>query len=264
MSRERTSQRKESGKSQERAKRHHYRMARMHESLAAALGGRFRLARSAADIRQRDVATRAGVSPTMVCRMELGRGGTISLDSWAAVAAALEVDLVADSHEPEGSSRSRLELRCHSLLVDVARDGGWVATTEIVRASPDRAPSSVETVLVRPLRNEIAVVRAWHPVPSVTAALDALELRCEQLRRTFGSRWAVSPLVLCPSTSANRRRVTESAPHLSTALPAMAGAWMAALRYPRSPMPAAGLVWTDGLAMRFRPAGRHPGWQRPV
>lgn len=258
------SQGRGTGKSEQRAARHHNCVAPVDESLLAILGDRLRLARFAAGIRQRDVAIQAGVSPTMVCRMELGRGGSISLDSWAAVAAALNIDLFAIAHQPAGSWRGHIELRCHALVADVARDGGWTATTEIVRASPDRAPSSVQTILVRPFRNETAVVRAWHPVPNVGAALDDLEARNEHLRRSFGSGWSVSALVLCPSTTAGLRRVTELAPRLATALPATSGDWMAALRHPRSPMPSAGLLWTDRWAVRFRPAGRHPGWQRPV
>ena len=250
-------------KSEQRAARHHDPVAPVDESLAATLGDSLRLARSAAGIRQRDVAHQAGVSATMVCRMELGRGGSISLDSWAAVAAVLNVDLSGIVHEPEGSWRGHVELRCHRLIAAVARDGGWIATTEIVRTRPDRTPSSVETILVRPIREEAAVVRAWHPVPNVGLAVDALELRLEQLRRSLGSEWTVSALVLCPSTTAARRRVTELAPQLTTALSATAGEWMAALRHSRSPMPSAGLLWTDRWAVRFRPAGRHPGWQRP-
>ncbi len=169
-----------------------------------------------------------------------------------------------NSTSRQGRRRSHVELRCHGLVAAVARDGGWVATTEIVRASPDRAPSSVETILVRPFRKEAAVVHVWHPVPNVDAALGDLGARCEQRRRTFGSGWAVSALVLCPSTTAGRRRVTELGPRLATVLPASAGDWMAALRHPRSPMPSAGLLWTDRWAVRFRPACRHPGWQRPV
>lgn len=238
-------------------------MASVDATLAATLGDRFRLARTVAGIRQEDVAIRAGVSRTMVCRMELGRGGSISLDSWVAVGLVLGVELVADFNEPEGSSRSGLALRCHRLTNGVARDGGWLATTEIVRARRDRAPATVETILVRPFRNEAAVVHAWHPVPDVDAALEALEGRREQLRRTFGSGWAVSALVLSPSTMANRRRVTELAWRLATALPATAGDWIGALRHPRSPMPSDGLLWTDRWAERFKPAGRHPGWQRP-
>ncbi len=239
-------------------------MARVDESLAATFGGRFRLARSTAGIRQVDVASQAGISRTMLARMELGRGGSISLDSWAAVASVLGVEFVAEFSEPAGSLRGQVEMRCHRLVASVARDGGWVARTEIVRASPDRAPSSVETILVRPFRTEAAVVHAWHPVPNVGAALGDLGARCEQLRRSFGAGWSVSALVLCPSTTAGRRRVTELADRLAADLPANGGDWMAALRHRRSPMPAAGLLWTDRWAERFRPAARHPGWQRRV
>jgi len=239
-------------------------MARADRSLAATLGERFRHARSTAGIRQADVASRAGVSRAMVTRMELGRGGPIGLDSWAAVAAVLGVDIVGEFHEPAGSWRGQVELRCHRLVAGVARDGGWAGTTEIVRASPDRAPSSVETILVRTFRKEAAVVHAWHPVPNVGAALADLEARSEQLRQSFGSDWTVSALVLCPSTTAGRRRVTELEHRLANQLPATGGEWTAALRHKRSPMPAAGLLWTDRWAERFRPAARHPGWQRPA
>jgi hypothetical protein len=101
-------------------------------------------------------------------------------------------------------------------------------------------------------------------VPDVHAALEALEEKREQLRRTFGPGWEVSALVLSPSTTANRRRVTELASRLATALPATAGDWIGALRHPRSPMPSDGLLWTDRWSQRFRLSGRHPGWQRPA
>lgn len=253
-----------SGKSEWRTADQHARMASVDTSLAATLGDRLKVARTVVGMRQEDVAIQAGVSRTMVCRMELGRGGSISMDSWAAVASVLGVELRAEFHEPERSPRGHLTLRCHALVARVARDGGWRATTEIVRASRDRAPATVETILVRPFRHEAAVVHAWHPVPNVGPALDALETRRDLLRRMFGSGWFVSALVLCPSTSADRRRVTELAPRLATALPATAGDWMGALRHSRSPMPSDGLIWTDRWAQRFRPAGRHPGWQRPA
>ena len=251
-------------KAERRAASNHDPMVSVDASVAAALGDRLRLARCAAGIRQRDVAIRAGVSRTIVCRMELGRGGSIRLDSWVAVAAVLNVDLVGITHEPEGSWRGHVVLRCHDLVAALARDGRWVARTEIVRARPDRAPTSVETILVRPFRQETAVVRAWHPIPNMDAALDDLEARVEQLRRSSGPGWAVNALVLCPSTTDGRRRVTEVASLLATALPAPSGEWMAALRHPRSPMPSSGLLWTDRWAERFKPAGRHPGWERLV
>ena len=232
------------------------------DSVATIIGDRFRRARTATGLRQRDVAARAGVSPTMVCRMELGHGGTVPLDAWAAVAAVLDLDLVPELHEPEGSPRGQLESRCHALVAEVARDGGWMAAREIVRRSRRHAPDAVETILVRPYRKEIAVVHAWHPVPSVGPALEALEQRRAHLRGTHDSDWVVGALVLCPSTTANRRRVTELAPLLAIALPADASDWIVALRRTRSAMPRPGLLWTDRWAVRFRPASRHPGWQR--
>jgi transcriptional regulator with XRE-family HTH domain len=237
-------------------------MASGSDTLAAIMGDRFRRARRAARLLQREAAARAGVSPTMLCRMELGRGGSVPLDAWVAVAAVLGLDLVPEVQEPDGSARGQLLLRCHALVTEVAREGGWQATTEIMRPNRGRAPEEVETVLVRPLRKEVAVVHAWHPVPNVGPALDALEARCAQIQRRHGADWQASALVVCPSTTAGRRRVTELAPRIAAALPADASEWIVALRHVRSPMPPAGLLWTDRWAVRFRPAARRPGWQR--
>jgi transcriptional regulator with XRE-family HTH domain len=239
-------------------------MTEVGESLAATLGDRIRRARAAAGRRQSEVADRASVSQTMVCRMELGRGASVSLGSWAAVAETLGVDLLALEPGGESPPQDDIELRCHRLAAEVARGGGWTATAEIVRASPDRAPYSVETILVRPSRSEAAVVRAWHPVPNVGVALDTLQARKDDLQRSFGPGWTVSALVLCPWTTAGRRRISELAPRLATVLPATSGAWMTALRHARSPMPSDGLLWTDRWAEKFKPTGRHPGWQRHV
>ena len=237
-------------------------MTELDEWLAATLGDRIRRARVAAGRRQGEVAHSAGVSQTMVCRMELGHGASVSLGSWAAVAASLGVDLLSVESALEREPGETIELRCHTLVAGVARGGGWSSTTEIVRARADQAPSSVGTILVRPERNEAAVVRAWQTVPNVDLALDSLHARTEDLRRSVGSGWSVSALVLCPWTRADRRRITELAPRLAKDLPATTGAWMKALRHSRLPMPSDGLLWTDGCAERFKPAGRHPGWQR--
>jgi transcriptional regulator with XRE-family HTH domain len=239
-------------------------MTEVGESLAATFGDRIRTARVAEGRRQRDVADMAGVSETMVCRMELGRGASISLGSWAAVAAALGVDLDAAVSGPESRRQDDIEVRCHTLAAEVARGGGWTATTEIVRTSQDHAPSSVETILFRPSRNEATVVRVWHPVLNINVALNALQARQEDLCGSLGLEWTVGALVLCVWTIADRRRISELAPRLATVLPATSAAWMAALRYARSPMPSDGLLWTHPSGLRFKPAGRHPGWQRSL
>lgn len=198
----------------------------------------------------------------MLCRMELGHGGSVSLDAWAAVARVLDVEIAADIREPHTSYRGQIELRCHGLVTRLAQQGGWIATTEIVRTDRWHAPSSVETVLVRAHPKEAALVHAWHPALDVNLALGALEAGCDRLRRGHGPGWMVSGLVICPSTTENRRRVNGQVPDLAPVLPATASGWMAALRYTRSSMPLAGLLWTDRWATRFRPAPKRPGWVR--
>ena len=191
---------------------HHDLMARVDESLAATLGERFRHARSSAGIRQLDVANQAGISRTMVTRMELGHGG---VDQPGFVGRGCQ--------RPRGRPSRRIP-RARRAVARPRR------AAMPLGSSPRSHGSAVGSRRRRSSgRVRIARRRAWRRSwcdrcaggccrPRLASrsrtsgpALDALEARCEQLRRSFGSGWTVSALVLCPSTTADRRRITELA-----------------------------------------------------
>ena len=139
------------------------------EDIAAKLGDRLRRARHSGRWPQADVAERAGVSQATISRMELGAGGSITLDTWSSVAAGAGVRFIADLRSdadrecawpPMAATAAR---RCLALIDDEARGGGWKALAEI-------AGDEIETVLVRPVRGEVAFIRVCDALASVDAA----------------------------------------------------------------------------------------------
>jgi transcriptional regulator with XRE-family HTH domain len=228
-------------------------MADLNHAVAAHWGDVVRRARQALGLRQVDVAQWAELSRNLISRMELGAGGSIPLRSWASVASVLDIRLDAVSHA-DARWMAPIERRCHAFVAEIARDGGWSAVTEI--------GPRFETVLVRPQRFEAAVVRTWHPVPIVSAALDEFEERISLESARRGDAWRVSGLILVPRTGQNRRRITERAADIAPRLPADGADWIGSLRGLRQSMPTdRGLVWLDRWATRFTPARRRPGWQ---
>ena len=231
------------------------------------LGRELRRARHAIGKRQHDVGAEIGVSQSVVSRMELGRGGGMSVDLWAAAAAAVDrrvaVDMVearADVAVRETPARSRA---CHELVADMARRGGWTAVTTIHAALSD---ADSETILVRDTGTyrrprEVAVVRVWDEVTRVERSIETIRASLSREVRLHGSDSAVSALVVIPSSRSNRRRISESRPTLAAAFPALGRDWFSALVNARRPMPAAaGILWAFARCDRLRPAPLLPGW----
>ena len=251
------------GKSQASAPEHHRGMDPAGD-IGPTLGDRLRRARHRGRWSQADVADRAGVSQATISRMELGAGGSITLDTWSAVAAATGVRLVADLRSEAGrepawpdweACPATAARRCHALIDDEARRGGWTAVTHI-------AGDTIETVLARPVRGEVAIVRVWDALASVDAAARDLLRAIERERELRAVTIDVGGLAVVLYTAGNRRRVAESRPILREAVPASGARWVSALRHPRLPMPRdPGLIWASPDGWRIRPTPHRPGWE---
>jgi transcriptional regulator with XRE-family HTH domain len=227
------------------------------EEIAAMLGDRLRRARQEGRWRQTDIAERAGVSQATISRMELGGGGSITLDTWSAVASATGLRLTADLRSNTDAAREAAPAarRCHSLIVDEAQGGGWTAVTEI-------ASDLIETVLFRPLRGEVVIVRVWDAIASVDAAARELLQAIDLERERRGASVDVGGLVVVLYATGNRRRVAEGRAILREVVPASGARWVGALRHPRLPIPREpGLIWAVPDGSRIRPTPHRPGWQ---
>jgi hypothetical protein len=90
------------------------------------------------------------------------------------------------------------------LVARLASTGGWSAWTRV----PDD-PAEAETILERPERQEVAVVRVWDVLGDVEAAVADVERRVPQERAARGPALKVGGVVVAWSAE-NRRRMTEA------------------------------------------------------
>lgn len=221
--------------------------------VAARLGVALRDARRSAFLSQRAVAARCGVSQQRISELELGRGARAGLDTWSTVTAGIGEQLVAFIEKQPGSNLPRdiEHARRQSLVIETARDGGWVATPEArLVTHPDR-PRSVDVLLRRREREEAAVVEVWNLLLDVGAALRGLDDKVAAVGAE-ASTDRVAGLWVVRSTSRNRSVLAQLAPMIGSGFPADPRAWLRALRDPGAPMPVdPGLLWTDNGGTRL-------------
>ncbi|HEV8282214.1 MAG TPA: helix-turn-helix transcriptional regulator [Candidatus Limnocylindrales bacterium] len=125
--------------------------------VAARLGVRIRRARFAARLTQRDVAEATGLSQATISRIELGHGERIPIEIWVRVAAGVGLEWHVIFPTDAMRANHATQMRCHRMVAAYAGEGGWFAWT---LASADD-PARTETILERPDRSEVAVIRVW-------------------------------------------------------------------------------------------------------
>jgi transcriptional regulator with XRE-family HTH domain len=211
---------------------------------ASQAGQRLRRTRLALGLRQIDLARRVGISQAWVSRMELGHGGSATLDVWNAVAAGVGFDdlgdLLVDRPTP-GDRRHDIQ----RLVLDLAARGGWSG----------QSLGDDEIELTRDPWKEIGIVHVWDVVSDVDRAISALSTRVATQRSTKGAGWTVGGFVVVRAIAANRRRISEYEDEIDAMFPSTGSPWITALTDARmrSP-PGPALVWTDHRVTRLIPA----------
>lgn len=216
--------------------------------LARRLGVGIRDRRRAAGLTQRAIGERAGVSQREVSRLELGRGATTDLETWAAVGAALGLQLASYFERAPGSSQpDDLEhLRRQDLVIRTSAPGGWSGGPEALLEEDGRYPRSIDVLLKRQVRREAAVVEVWDLITDGGAAMRGLEVKVRAIRERLGPGWRVHGLLVVRGTHRNRLLITGLHALFGARYPASSAAWLRALSEPGVAMPDEdGLAWTD-------------------
>lgn len=231
--------------------------------VAVRLGRGLRDARQALGMTQREVAERAGVSQPEITRLELGRGWTTGIDTWAACAAAVGTQIAAFLEQAPGADlpRDLQHLRRQHLVVVTSRSGGWRPEPEALLPGDGPRPRSIDVLLTRAQRREAAVVEIWDLLLDGGAAMRGLEAKVHATRQRLGPAWHVEGLLVVRGTLRNRRLVAELWAVFAARYPASSLAWLHALARVQAPLPpGAGFAWTDVpgrrlVAARLRPPG---------
>lgn len=188
----------------------------------------------------------------MISRMELGRGGAMSLTTWTNVAEACDVDLfgTVDDDEPFGLA----------LIRACADAGGW---SILARDGPvivlDRPPRRVRGGFrPRLLHGDRLVVTLVDVVTDIDLMIDGVRRAVAIAAGDLPEGWSCGSLVVVRWTTSNRRRLTESRASLDLVYPGSGSRWIGAIADPEATMPpGSGLLWMDVRGTRLIPMGLH-------
>jgi transcriptional regulator with XRE-family HTH domain len=223
-------------------------------TVARRLGVGLREARLEAGLLQREVAVRAGVSQPEIAKLEGGHGVDTGIDTWAACAAALGLQLAAFFEGVPGADLPRdiQHLRRQNLVVATSVPGGWASEPESAVADDGSRPRSIDVLLTRVARREAAVVEIWDLILDGGAVMRGLEAKVQATRQRRGTGWHVQGLLIVRGTQRNRRLVASLAALFAARYPASSHAWLRAMQDPAAPMPSSGgLAWTDVAGTRL-------------
>lgn len=215
----------------------------------AEVGARLRRARLATGRSQAEVAAATGMSQSSVSRIELGRIGSVPISALAALATVVGHALEVTVRGPADGNGTAMQDRCHRLAAEMAARGGWVIWTRIDASDPSRS----ETVLTRPARREVAIIRVWDVIGNVGSAYAGLARRIAQEADRLGEAWTVSGAVIICATGHNRRRLSDAPRPTEDPFPVRGSAWLAALGFDVAMPRGIGMIWTDQTVQRLRP-----------
>jgi transcriptional regulator with XRE-family HTH domain len=222
------------------------------DDVPASLGLQLRRTRIALRRRQLDLAASANVSQATVSRVELGRGGPVSMATWIRIPGSLGMEFRVVPHQ-DARDRLAIQRRCHQLVVELSRLGQWSAITLLDGGRPECS----ETVLERNDRHEVAVIRVWDLITDVERAVADLGSSVERERASRGEAWQVSGAVIIARSALLLRRMSEGGRAVDLAFPVRGARWLAALTGDRPIPPAPGMIWTDFPMTRLRPFVRY-------
>jgi len=213
--------------------------------------------RKAYGLSQDTVAVRAGISQSTWSRIERGIVTSISLETLAACAAAVETQLAAFIEARPGSDLPRdiEHLRRQELVVALATRGGWRARPEHAIDPGALRSRSIDVHLERALRSEHAVVEVLDLMNDGGDAMRALSDKVSAIRRSVGDGERVAGLLVLRATTRNRATIRALRNVFASRFSGSSAGWLAALIDPTRPMPEEdGLVWSSIDGARLFPA----------
>lgn len=221
------------------------------DASARRMGISLREGRTISGWTQSELGQRVGLSQGEISRLERGLGSSASLETWACVGAAVGCELSVYLEAMSGASlpRDYEHLKRQQLVVETARPGGWAAWPEAEIDRLWRRSRSIDVLLERRQRHEIAVVEIWDFFDDVGGAWRGLDGKVATVRRRNPGSRAMG-LIVVRRTRRNQGLVKEFAPLFMARFPE-SSAWLRALAGDAPMPPAPGFLWTDVKGTRL-------------
>jgi len=228
----------------------------------AALGAEVRESRVRRRLTQRRLGERASVSQTTISRLERGRGGGLTLDSWQRIFAALGRRLLVSAvRDPVEEPSDAGHLALQELVLRLGRKAGYLGSFELSSRPSDPARST-DVGLRDDQRRRLILVECWNTIGDIgTAARSstrklaeaqsfAIAVGCER-PHGVGSCWVVR------ATRRNQLLLGRYPEVFAARFPGSSLAWVRALVDGGYPPHEPGVVWADVRATRLF------AWRKP-
>jgi transcriptional regulator with XRE-family HTH domain len=149
------------------------------DAIAKALGERVRAGRKRLRLTQARLAERLGVHQSWLSRIELGRGGSVTLEMWIRIGLVLKQPLAVSLSRPIGETRQPADmghLQIQEALLRRARATGRSAIFELPTRPSD--PSHSIDVCVRDTRQRVLIIEeAWNTFGDIGGAVRSTNRR---------------------------------------------------------------------------------------
>jgi transcriptional regulator with XRE-family HTH domain len=207
---------------------------------------------------QAQLAVRASLSPSSVCRIERGGTGTFTLDALERITSALGARLVLQA-QWHGEELDRLLDASHASLVDILvrrlASAGWDAWPEATFSIAGER-GSIDVLAWHPASASLLVTEVKSVMPDVQATVAGLDRKARLAGIVAAQRgWRaknVSRVLVLPEDRTARRRLARFAPTFERALPARTVEVRRWIREPGPPI--SGVLFLTDLS---RVQGRH-------
>lgn len=242
--------------------------ARLNREQLARIGGEFRASRRRRRLRQRDVATRAGISASAVSDIERGWGSSYSVDVLQVVARSVGRTLtVALTTDPQREPADAGHLAIQELVLRLARSRAVTRSFELATrpADPSR---SVDVCLRDDRRRMLEIIECWNTFGDIGASArssDRKRAEAGALAVAIGppdrdgevAPYAVRTCWVIRATARNRALLARYPETFVARFPGSSLHWVRALTEGTEPPVQPGLVWCDRDATRLFPWRRN-------
>lgn len=229
---------------------------RLNQEQLARAGAEIRASRTRRRWRQADLAARVGLVQSTISDLELGRGGSLSLDVWQRIGLALgrplRVDFPRDQlAEPADSGH----LKIQELALRLGRTIGFSRTFELA-TRPSEPNRSADVGLRDDARRILVLIEAINTNGDIGASTRASRRKVAEAEAFAvvagkGDVYRVASCWIVRATRVNRALVARYPEVFASSFPGSSSGWVDALTKGTLPPEQPGLIWCDVACTRL-------------
>jgi transcriptional regulator with XRE-family HTH domain len=229
---------------------------RLNAIALARAGGEVRTSRERHRWTQAELGGRSGTSASAIGRIERGKGGTATVDTWQRIGVALgrafEWGFARDA-DRETVDAGHLAIQ--ELLLRLGREQGYNRTFEAATKPADPA-HSVDVRLRSDRHRRLLVLEAWNSFGDIGGAARSFDRKLAETEHLaiaigHGEPYRVHGCWVVRATARNRALIARYPEVFASRFPGSSERWVRTLTQATEPPQQTGLVWCDVASTRL-------------